>query len=124
MPTMNAKYLGAFLLLATQIEWADHVFGSQNPDFSKFTDVGLSDTAFQKEFYANFTKNDNLTTIRQQIVNANLTDPQQTPGMKDIHHKLFNILVQSLAENAPSYSPPPCPSRPAVESIIDAVNNA
>ncbi|HYM77086.1 MAG TPA: hypothetical protein VE377_14025, partial [Candidatus Dormibacteraeota bacterium] len=86
--------------------------------------VGLTDQQFLDEFYANFTKDDNLAAIRQRIKDAELLDPQKTPGMKDIHVKLFEILVLSLKANAPKYSPPPCPSQQALESIIAAINNA
>jgi hypothetical protein len=122
MQTMNAKYLGAFMLLVTQSGWAKHVL--DNKDFTDFNGVKLNDTAFQNEFFTNLTKDDKLATIRQQIADAKLTDPQQTPGMKDIHRKLFEIFTSSMAVNVPGYGQPPCPSPAAVASIINAVNNA
>ena len=113
MPTMNAKYLGAFLLLSTQLEWAESVFA--NNDFNDLKGVGLNDGSFLGEFYSKFTDDTHLPT---------LTDPQKTPGMKDIHRKLFKILALTLAANAPNYTNPPCPRKEALESIIAAVNNA
>ena len=119
---MNAKYLGAFLLLSTQLEWAESVFA--NNDFNDLKGVGLNDGSFLGEFYSKFTDDTHLPTIREALVSAALTDPQKTPGMKDIHRKLFKILALTLAANAPNYTNPPCPRKEALESIIAAVNNA
>lgn len=124
MPTMNAKYLGAFMLLATQDGWASDVFGQQQPDFTQLQHYGLTDLNFLNEFWANLNKNDNLDSIRTQIAAAALADPQKTPGMKDIHRKIFEILTSSMAANVPGYTQPPCPTDAALKAIINAINNA
>ena len=127
IPTIDKRFLGIFMLLASQTNWINGVLPSDGtqPDFSQtdLTKKAGVETDIQKIFYDAFSSPDtpdaNLTALLKD-----LADPSATESMREVHRKLFQIVSLAVAAATPNYTPPPCPKAVTLQYIITAIKNA
>ena len=112
MPDMDARFVGVFMLLSTQQGWATEMFKG-NPN--KIAGLGIDDQ-FLSEFSGLFSDDKLMPAFKQSIQGV-----ETMQHMSDIMATVFGALAKLIADNGPSYSPPPCPRR-AMPAIIDAIN--
>lgn len=113
MPDMDARFVGVFMLLSTQQGWAKEMF--KDNSFAKIAGLGIDDQ-FLSEFSGLFSDDKLVPAFQQSIKGV-----ETMPHMSDIMATVFGALADLIADNGPSYSPPPCPRR-AMPAIIDAIN--
>jgi hypothetical protein len=113
MPDMDARFAGVFMLLSTQQGWAKEMF--KDNSFAKIAGLGIDDR-FLSEFSGLFSDDGLVPAFKQSIQGV-----EQMQHMSDIMATVFGALAKLLADNGPSYSPPPCPRR-AMPTIVDAIN--
>lgn len=113
MADMDARFVGVFMLLSTQQGWANEMFKDNNS--ARIAGLGIDDQ-FLSEFSGIFSDDKLVQPFQKSIQGV-----EKMQHMRDIMATVFGALAQLVADNGPSYSPPPCPRR-AMPGIIDAIN--
>lgn len=125
MPTMDPKWLGLFMLLATQDGSADQLLPDVGepdpPDFNNtdFTKKYNVDKQIQQTFYNNLGDKSGPPSSKLQAA-LNTLAKSATP--RDAYRLLFGVVTQALFDSGSNYSPPPCPSDKTLADVIQFIN--
>jgi hypothetical protein len=121
-PEMDARYLGVYMLLTTQLDFAAKFFtGGDNTVLTQdIYGVGekLFDPKFVGTFRTKFTDSNNLPLAKQLIVGI-----ENSTTMSAFMGTLMATLQGIMGVAAPDYSDPPCPAS-ALVPIVNAINQA